>query len=269
MVTSDIDKTSSRTSTDLLERETLLATESLTKRYAGFHALTNVNLTVKRGHIHSVIGPNGAGKTTLFGLLAGASAPSSGAIYFDGNVINRKNDARRVHLGISRSFQITTLFQRLSVFENLRLAAQAVTPSAMRFWTRSDRLGAAIETASTLMDQLKLNRYATMLAGELSHGQQRVLEVGMCLAAKPRILLLDEPTSGMGVSDLPVMRDLLVDVAQNHTVLLIEHNMNIVLGISNRITVMSRGSVLAEGTPAEIQGNDEVQKAYLGTGVLS
>lgn len=245
----------------------ILQARGLAKKFGAFTALCGVDLTVRRNHIHSVIGPNGAGKTTLFNLLAGALQPSAGSIYFDGTDVTHQSDSRRVQAGMARSFQVTSLFTQLSVFENLRLAAQSVMPRrAFRFWEHADHFDMPREIASSLLKRLGIQRHGSAKAGTLAHGQQRLLEVGMCLAARPRVLLLDEPTSGMGVNDLPLMRELISDVSRDHTVVLIEHNMSIVLDISDRITVMAQGSVLAEGTPDEIRAHAGVRRAYLGTG---
>lgn len=246
--------------------DAILEARGLAKKFGAFTAVDGVDLSIQSRHIHSIIGPNGAGKTTLFNLLAGALRPSAGSIHFDGDDVTRRSDAQRVQAGMARSFQVTTLFGRLTVFENLRLAAQSVQPRrAFRFWEHAEHYDPPRETAAGLMRRLGLQRYSDTQAGTLAHGQQRLLEVGMCLAARPKLLLLDEPTSGMGVNDLPLMRDLIRDVARDHTVVLIEHNMSIVLDISDRITVMARGSILAQGTAAEIREHEGVRRAYLGT----
>ena len=256
---------SGRADTAAARTGAILEARGLAKKFGSFTAVDGVDLSIQRHHIHSIIGPNGAGKTTLFNLLAGALQPSAGSIRFDGIDVTRRSDAQRVQAGMARSFQVTTLFKRLTVFENLRLAAQSVQPRrAFRFWELAGRYDPPREAAASLIRRLGLQRYGDAQAGTLAHGQQRLLEVGMCLAARPRVLLLDEPTSGMGVNDLPLMRDLIHDVAREHTVVLIEHNMSIVLDISDRITVMARGAVLAQGTPAEIRGHEGVRRAYLG-----
>lgn len=254
----------------LVDESVILHAAGLGKSFGDFRAVSGVDLSVKRFHIHSVIGPNGAGKSTLFNLLAGAEMPSEGTIRFAGVDVTGRSDAQRVQLGMARSFQITSLFAQLTVFENLRLAAQGVLPRrALRFWEHAQRLEEPRDVALSLIERLGMQRYAGLNAGTLAHGQQRMLEVGMCLAARPKLLLLDEPTSGMGVSDIPMMRELIQNIAYDHTVLLIEHNMSIVLDISHRITVMARGSVLVEGPPDEIQNHADVQRAYLGTGVTA
>jgi len=248
----------------------MIETRGLSRRFGDFHAVSDVDLRVAPNQVHSVIGPNGAGKSTLFNLLAGALAPTRGTIAFAGRDVTRLPDAERVHLGMARSFQITSLFAQLTVRENLRLAAQAVMRGrAACFWKPVASLGEAADIADGLLARLGMQRLAGLPAGTLAHGQQRMLEVGMCLAARPRLLLLDEPTSGMGVNDLPMMRELIRDAARDHTVVLIEHNMGIVLTISDRITVMAQGRVLAEGTADQIRGHPDVQRAYLGTGALS
>lgn len=246
----------------------ILKAEKLGKRFGDFRAVNGIELRVNRFQIHSVIGPNGAGKSTLFNLLAGAVKPSEGTIRFNGVDVTDKDDAQRVQLGMARSFQVTSLFAKLTVLENLRLAAQGVLPRrALRFWENIRQLEEPYEVAQELLTRLGMRRHACVAAGALAHGQQRMLEVGMCLAARPQLLLLDEPTSGMGVNDIPMMRELIQNVARDHTVVLIEHNMSIVLDISDRITVMSRGSILAEGDPEEIRNHDDVRRAYLGNGL--
>jgi branched-chain amino acid transport system ATP-binding protein len=246
-------------------RRTILQTVGLSKKFGSFQAIRDVSLSVAEGGVHSVIGPNGAGKSTLFNLLAGALTPSSGTIRFGAQDITALPDSRRVRAGIARSFQVTSLFRQLSVLDNLRLAAQGVMPGrSLRIWEHADQLGAPRELANRLIVRLGLERHATAPAGTLAHGQQRMLEVGMCLAARPKLLLLDEPTSGMGVNDLPRMRNLIQELGSDHTVVLIEHNMSIVMDISDRITVLSQGSVLTEGLASEIQEHAEVRRAYMG-----
>ncbi len=245
--------------------DTILSTDGLVMAYGGFRALDGVNISVQRGVVHAVIGPNGAGKTTLFHCLTGELRPTAGKVLFDGQEVSRRPAHSRVSIGMGRSFQITSLFQSLSARENLRLAAQGREGSrALAFWCPTEKRGHHSELAEEILARLELGRRAELPAGELSHGQQRVLEVGMALAAQPRLLLLDEPTSGMGVDDIPVMTRLISELGRDHTIMLIEHNMSIVMSISEIVTVMHRGSVLVGGPPEEIRADDRVHTAYLG-----
>ena len=243
----------------------ILAAEKLGVRYGSFLALSDVTLSIKPNTIHSVIGPNGAGKTTLFHALTGRVRASGGRITLDGRDITHVSDDKRVPLGIARSFQVTSLFQNLTVRENLRLAAQGRTPlQALAPWRGVDLHGSALAIADEVMERLELTHVSERAAGELSHGQQRRLEVGMAVAAKPRLILLDEPTSGMGIDDVEAMKALIRDLGRDHTVLFIEHNMGIVMNISDTVTVMRAGRVLVEGPPAVVRDDPEVRRAYLG-----
>ncbi|OWT73475.1 MULTISPECIES: ABC transporter ATP-binding protein [unclassified Achromobacter] len=243
----------------------LLDARGVVKRYGKFTALGGVDLRVRAGTVHSVIGPNGAGKTTLFHTLTGTVPITAGTIQFAGHDVTHEPDNVRVRRGIARSFQVTSLFANLDVRENLRLAAQgAHAAGAFDMWRAPGRHREIAELADTILERLGLTARADTAAGALSHGQQRRLEVGMALAARPRAIFLDEPTSGMGVDDLDGMKALIRGLAADHTVLLIEHNMNIVMDISDTVTVMQQGRVLVEGTPAAIRDDDRVRAAYLG-----
>ena len=243
----------------------LLEAIGIEKHYGKFAALGGVNLQVRANTVHSVIGPNGAGKTTLFHMLTGTKTVTAGRIVFDGHDVTREPDHRRVQRGIARSFQVTSLFLSLSVRENLRLAAQGVAPSAaLNCWSPPTGPRAQADVVASVLAKVGLEAHANTPVGNLSHGQQRRLEVGMALAARPKAIFLDEPTSGMGIDDLEEMKRLIQSLRHEHTVVLIEHNMNIVMDISDTVTVMQLGKVLAEGLPHDIRSDDRVRAAYLG-----
>ena len=243
----------------------ILRAKGVVKRFGKFTAVQNVNLTVQPNTIHSVIGPNGAGKTTLFHTLTGTIPATDGTIEFDGVDVTKLADHQRVRQGIARSFQVTSLFPTLSVLENLRLAAQGVKRMRMSdSWFPPIGARAHRHVVDEVLQRMGLTRSAHVAAGTLSHGQQRRLEVGMALAARPKAIFLDEPTSGMGVDDIDAMKSLIHGLRSDHTVVLIEHNMGIVMDISDTITVMQLGQVLVEGTPDTIRSDDRVRAAYLG-----
>jgi len=243
----------------------LLHARGVEKHYGKFVALGGVDLQVRAHTVHSVIGPNGAGKTTLFHMLTGTGQVSGGQIVFDGHDVTQEPDYRRVRRGMARSFQVTSLFGSLPVRENLRLAAQGVAPgAALNCWHAPVGARACTDTVARVLDRLALEKQADIPAAHLSHGQQRRLEVGMALAARPKAIFLDEPTSGMGIDDLEDMKRLIHSLKDEYTVVLIEHNMGIVMDISDTITVMQQGRVLAEGLPDEIRLDARVRSAYLG-----
>lgn len=243
----------------------LLEAIGIEKYYDKFAALGGVDLKVRANTVHSVIGPNGAGKTTLFHMLTGTKTVSGGRIVFDGHDVTHEPDHRRVQRGMARSFQVTSLFLSLPVRENLRLAAQGIAPArALNCWHEPVGPRACADTVARVLAKLGLENFALTPAGNLSHGQQRRLEVGMALAAHPKAIFLDEPTSGMGIDDLNDMKRLILSLREEHTVVLIEHNMDIVMDISDMVTVMQQGRVLAEGLPHAIRSDDRVRAAYLG-----
>jgi ABC-type branched-chain amino acid transport systems, ATPase component len=243
----------------------ILRAKGVVKRFGKFIAVQNVNLTVQPNTIHSVIGPNGAGKTTLFHTLTGTIPATDGSIEFDGVDVTKMADHQRVRQGIARSFQVTSLFPTLTVRENLRLAAQGVHRIRMSdSWFPPVGPRAYCEVVDEVLQRMELTRWANVSTSTLSHGQQRRLEVGMALAARPKAIFLDEPTSGMGVDDIDAMKSLIHGLRADHTVVLIEHNMGIVMDISDTITVMQLGQVLVEGTPDVIRNDDRVRAAYLG-----
>jgi branched-chain amino acid transport system ATP-binding protein len=234
----------------------LLTTNLLCRNFGGLKAVRDVSLSLALGELHAVIGPNGAGKSTLVNLLSGEVAPSSGSISLGGLDISHAANHARAHLGIGRSFQRTNIFKPLSTLENVRLAAQAVggrTPPAT-----------LIEISHACLNRVGLPWAAKRVAGTLSHGAQRQLEIAMALAAKPKVLLLDEPLAGMGQEEGERMAALLKSLALDHALLLIEHDMDFVFRVADRMTVMVEGAVLASGKPADVRNNAAVQTAYLG-----
>lgn len=247
------------------EPEIALATRGLGISYGKFVALADVDLNITKNSVHSIIGPNGAGKTTLFHALTGRVKASAGTIALHGQDITSTSADDRVRLGIARSFQVTSLFPLLTVSENLRLAAQGKTPwQALAPWRSAESNHEAYRIVDEMLQRLDLTHVSTRVAGELSHGQQRRLEVGMAMASKPRVILMDEPTSGMGIDDIEDMKILIRDLGRDHTVLFIEHNMGIVMNISDTITVMRAGRKLVEGPPSVVRDDPEVKRAYLG-----
>jgi branched-chain amino acid transport system ATP-binding protein len=246
--------------------EILLQARAVTKNYGSFTAVADVDLDVRAGAVHSVIGPNGAGKTTLFHVLTGAVPITAGTIVVDGEDISRLPGYRRVRRGLARSFQVTSLFQNLPVRENLRVAAQGRTPwDVLRMWPLRGHAGEADRIVDDLLERFHLGPVMQRPAGLLSHGQQRRLEVAMAMASRPRLIFLDEPTSGMGVDDIQEMKQLILELKrEGYAVVLVEHNMDIVMGVSDVITVMQSGRVLVDGQPDAIRNDPRVRAAYLG-----
>ena len=241
----------------------ILRTEGLTKRFGGFTALDGVSAGFQAGALTGVIGPNGAGKSTFFNLLTGAFPPSAGRIWWDGQDITGTPQHRYAALGIAKSFQITNVFPSLTALENVRVAAQALV-SRYDPWRPRARLAALVDEARALLGTVGLQHRAGALAGTLAHGEQRALELAMALAARPRLLLLDEPTAGMSPEETRDVMDLILRLAQDRTVILVEHKMRLVMGVCQRLLVLHQGALLAEGTPDDIRGNDEVKRVYLG-----
>jgi branched-chain amino acid transport system ATP-binding protein len=244
----------------------LLELQSVSRRFGALQALSDISLAVQPGELRAVIGPNGAGKTTLFNLISGFFPPSGGSILFDGQPITKVNPAALVQQGIIRTFQITEIFLSLSVRDNLRIAAEVAMGVSHRPWmTRA--LRASIDArVDELMHVVGIASKADRVAGELSHGDQRVVEIGIALSRKPKLLLLDEPTAGMGDEETQNMTALIrrLNKEQGITTLFVEHDMEIVFGIADRITVLDNGAMLAEGNAHEIANNPAVQAAYLG-----
>ncbi len=246
--------------------EPILAAKNLGVRFGSFQALSELDLAVEAGALHSVIGPNGAGKTTLFNALSGARPPTEGSIQFRGAAITRLPAHRRVHMGLARSFQLTNIFHDLSVAENINLALQAVAgKESWVFWRSRDLVAIPRQRVVELAETVGLAARLDMRAGDLSHGGQRALEIAMALASDPKLIFLDEPLAGMGLDDVHRAKVLIRSLAPARTVVLIEHNMGVVLDISDRISVLAQGKKIAEGTPQEIRGNAEVKSAYLGS----
>ena len=249
-----------------MDTSIILETQNLRKEFGALVAVDNVNVRVRTHTLHSIIGPNGAGKTTLFNLLSGNIEPTSGRVIFKGRDITHQAVHRTIHLGIGRSFQITNIFPNLTAFENIRLACQAMGRHNFHFWRDADHLSQYTSRAWEVIELVGLTSRAAMPARTLPHGDQRKLELGMILAPDPELLLLDEPTAGMAAEQVPELIELIQHIRQagNKTVMLVEHNMNVVMNVSDVITVMHQGQVLAEGAPAEIAANPAVQTAYLG-----
>ncbi|MCS7194836.1 MAG: ABC transporter ATP-binding protein [Meiothermus sp.] len=242
----------------------LLETQQLSKRFGGLLAVNSCNLEVRAGEVHALIGPNGAGKTTLLNLITGVLAPSKGQIRFDGQEITHLPAHARVHRGLARTFQITNLFKNYTVRVNLELAVQARRGSSFRFWQPVAKERALTEEAFQVAERVGLGRRFEVVAGQLSHGEQRALEVALALASKPKLLLLDEPMAGMGPEESARMVELIESLRQEFTILLVEHDMDAVFRLAQRISVLVYGQVIATGTPEEIRANPEVHRAYLG-----
>jgi len=243
----------------------ILETTELTKEFKGFVAVDKVNLRVRRGTIHALIGPNGAGKTTCFNLLTKFLTPTSGRIVFDGHDITHEKPAAIARRGVVRSFQISAVFAHLSVLENVRVALQRKLHTSFHFWKRESTLNVLDGEALALLRAVDLEAYASLPAVELSYGRKRALEIATTLAMGPTLMLLDEPTQGMGSEDVERVRELIRKVAADRTVLMVEHNMSVVASIADTITVLARGATLAEGPYAEVSRNPAVVEAYMGT----
>ena len=243
----------------------ILETQELTKEFKGFVAVDKVNLRVKRGSIHALIGPNGAGKTTCFNLLTKFLIPTSGKIMFDGRDITQEKPAQIARQGVIRSFQISAVFPHLTVLENVRVALQREMGTSFHFWKSERSLQTLDARAHELLDAVDLQQFAALPAVELSYGRKRALEIATTLAMDPKLMLLDEPTQGMGLEDVDRIRQLIKKVAASRTVLMVEHNMSVVSSIADTITVLQRGATLAEGSYAEVSKNPAVIEAYMGS----
>ena len=243
----------------------ILETTDLTKEFKGFVAVDKVNLRVRRGTIHALIGPNGAGKTTCFNLLTKFLTPTSGRIVFAGDDITSDKPAAIARRGVVRSFQISAVFGHLSVLENVRVALQRRLGTSFQFWRSERSLETLNGEAMDLLRAVDLEPYAALPAVELSYGRKRALEIATTLAMAPTLMLLDEPTQGMGLEDVDRIRALIKKVAASRTVLMVEHNMSVVASIADTITVLARGATLAEGPYAEVSKNPAVIEAYMGS----
>ena len=244
--------------------EPLLRAESLTRRFGGLTAVGDVSLALHPGELHAVIGTNGAGKSTLINMLSGELQATSGRIALAGVDVTAWSQPRRARAGIGRSYQRTTIFPALSVFENTRLCAQADVQRPLHFWQPADGCARSCSVAHDALGAAGLAGFAQHTAGLLSHGQQRQLEIAMCLATGPRVLLLDEPLAGMGAEETERMLGLLQELKRSHAVLLVEHDMDAVFRVADMITVMVNGEVIASDTPDVIRSHPEVIVAYLG-----
>lgn len=243
----------------------ILKTNELVKEFKGFVAVSGVNLSVKRGQIHALIGPNGAGKTTVFNLLTKFHIPTSGQILFNGKDITQIKPAQIARQGIVRSFQISATFPNLTVMENVRIALQRATGTSMHFWRSESILNQLNDRAMNLLDEVDLASMANLSAVELPYGRKRALEIATTLAMNPELMLLDEPTQGMGHEDVDRVTQLIKKVSANRTILMVEHNMNVVASIADTISVLQRGQIIAEGPYETVSKNPQVLEAYMGT----
>ncbi|TAM41696.1 MAG: ABC transporter ATP-binding protein [Burkholderiaceae bacterium] len=248
-----------------MSAEFILETQGLSKEFKGFVAVSDVDLKVKRGHIHALIGPNGAGKTTFFNLLTKFLHPTSGRIVFNGIDITAERPAQTARRGIVRSFQISAVFPHMTVLENVRAALQRNLGTSFHFWKAEKTLFPLHERANQLLAEVDLEGFADTLTAELPYGRKRALELATTLALEPELMLLDEPTQGMGHEDVTRVTELIRKVSANRTILMVEHNMNVVASIADRITVLQRGSIIADGPYAEVSKNPLVIEAYMGT----
>ena len=246
---------------------TILETQNLSRSFGGLKAVDGVNFKLRRGDFHSIIGPNGAGKTTFLNLISGTLKPTSGRVIFKGKDITDRPPYRMAHLGIGRSYQITNLFPTLTVYENVRVAAQALGPDNFKMLSNADRFQAYDKIAQKVLDRVGLIGFSGVPVMSLPHGDKRRLELALLLAQDTEVLLLDEPTAGLATEQVPGFMALVKEISDQgeKTIVLVEHNMNVVMSLSDRISVMHQGQLLAEGTPAEISANETVQSAYLGT----
>ncbi|MDO6592302.1 ABC transporter ATP-binding protein [Neptuniibacter sp. 1_MG-2023] len=243
----------------------ILETRNLTKAFKGFTAVDDVNLNIQRGHIHALIGPNGAGKTTVFNLLTKFLQPTSGKILFQGEDITPLKPAAIARKGVIRSFQISAVFPHLSVLENVRIALQRKEGNSFHFWRSEKILNRLNHKALALLESVGLESFANTVTVDLSYGRKRALEIATTLAVEPELMLLDEPTQGMGHEDVGLVSDLIKKVSKDRTILMVEHNLHVVSKLADRITVLQRGAILTEGDYASVSADARVREAYMGT----
>ena len=245
--------------------ETIIETRGLTKEFNGFVAVSDIDLRVRRGQIHALIGPNGAGKTTFFNLLTKFLAPTRGTILYNGEDITAESPAELARRGIVRSFQMSAVFPHLTVLENVRIGLQRTLGTSFHFWKPESSLRVLDSTVMQLLDSVDLGSFAHAVAVELPYGRKRALEIATTLATDPQLMLLDEPTQGMGHEDVERITALIRKVAEHRTILMVEHNMSVVSTIADRITVLQRGQIIADGTYAEVSKDPLVMEAYMGS----
>jgi len=243
----------------------ILSTHDLTRNFGGVAALNLVNLDISDKQVHSIIGPNGAGKTTLINVITGRLDASGGSVIYQGKDITNRPVHERVRLGLSRTFQITSIFMGLSVRENVRIAKQSQAGGNLRIFSHRNKLKQVNQATEAIIERVGLGDVAGVPAKNLAHGDQRVLEVAIALAGNPKLILLDEPAAGMSPTETDQISELISSLGQEMSVLLVEHDMEVVMSISHRVTVLHQGGIIADGTPGEISENDEVKRAYLGT----
>jgi branched-chain amino acid transport system ATP-binding protein len=244
--------------------EYALEARGISKSFGGFYAVSDVNLKIRRGSVHALIGPNGAGKTTCFNMLTKSLQPTSGQIFLEGRDISRLSTSDVARLGLVRSFQISATFPHLTCLENVRVALQSHFGKSFHFWRSLRAISDLNARAEELLGEVGLSDSAALLASDLSYGKKRALEIATTLALDPTVMLLDEPTAGMGHEDIKPITDLIAKVSKDRTIVIIEHNLSVVSSLCERITVLKQGQVLTEGTYAEVSTNPEVITAYMG-----
>jgi branched-chain amino acid transport system ATP-binding protein len=247
-----------------MSEDIILKTQGLTKEFLGFKAVSDVNLEVRRGSIHALIGPNGAGKTTVFNLLTKFHKPTGGNIWFKGQDITRENQVQVARRGMIRSFQISATFAHLTAMENVRVGLQRKRSDSFNFWSSEKRLNALNDRAMALLESVDLASFADTVTVEMPYGRKRALEIATTLALDPELMLLDEPTQGMGHEDVGRVVELIKKVSANRTILMVEHNLSVVESLCDRLTVLQRGAVLAEGDYATVSSDPRVLEAYVG-----